>query len=125
MNQAATHVLTDMMKWLEARPGCDMSFADYQSTAPADAATNAAAANLVEGFNAADRHRIGIASLAVQQRAEDAIEGDRLFHVAEGYDAVMEFLAAQFRAAGGELVLEARVQSIESPAARRCARDKR
>jgi monoamine oxidase len=113
MNQAATHVLTDMMKWLETRPGCDMSFAEYQSTAPADAATDAAAANMVEGFNAADRHRIGIASLAVQQRAEDAIEGDRLFHVAEGYDAVMEFLAAQFRTAGGELVLEAPVRSIE------------
>jgi monoamine oxidase len=102
-----------MMKWLEARPGCDMSFAEYQSAVPADAATAAAAANYVEGFNAADRHRIGIAALAFQQRAEDAIESDRIFHVAEGYDAVMEFLASQFRAAGGELVLAAAVRRIE------------
>jgi hypothetical protein len=105
MNHPAIHVIADMMKWLEARPGCDMSFAEYLAANPTDAASAAAAANYVEGFNAADRNRIGIASLAVQQRAEDAIDADRLFHVAEGYDAVMEFLAAQFRAAGGELAL--------------------
>ena len=113
LNQPATHVIVEMMKWLAAHPGCDMSFAEYQATVPTDAATAAAAANYVEGFNAADRRRIGIASLAVQQRAEDAIDADRLFHVAEGYDSVMEFLAAQFRAAGGELVLEAPVRRIE------------
>jgi glycine/D-amino acid oxidase-like deaminating enzyme len=113
MSQPATHVIADMLKWLEAHPGCDMSFAEYQSAAPTDAATAAAAANYVEGFNAADRHRIGIASLAIQQRAEDAIDGDRVFHVAAGYDAVMEFLASQFRAAGGELALGAAVRRIE------------
>jgi monoamine oxidase len=106
-------VIADMMKWLEARPGCDMSFADYLVANPTDAASAAAAANYVEGFNAADRNRIGIASLADQQHAEDGIGADRLFHVAEGYDAVMEFLAAQFRAAGGELALESPVRRIE------------
>jgi monoamine oxidase len=90
-----------------------MSFAEYQTAAPTDAATAAAAANYVEGFNAADRHRIGIASLAAQQRAEDAIESDRIFHVAEGYGAVLEFFAAQFRAAGGELALGTPVRRIE------------
>jgi monoamine oxidase len=109
----AIHVIGDMVKWVEARPGCDMSFADYLAANPTDAPSAAAAANYVEGFNAADRNRIGIASLAVQQRAEDAIDSDRLFHAAEGYDAVMEFLAAQFRAAGGELALEAPVRRIE------------
>jgi monoamine oxidase len=112
-NQPAIHVIADMVKWLEGRPGCDMSFADYLVANPTDAASAAAAANYVEGFNAADRNRIGIASLADQQRAEDAIDADRLFHVAEGYDAVMEFLAAQFRAAGGELALESPVRGIE------------
>jgi monoamine oxidase len=113
MNHPAIHVIADMMKWLDARPGCDMSFADYLVANPTDAASAAAAANYVEGFNAADRNRIGIASLAVQQRAEDGIDADRLFHVAEGYDAVMEFLAAQFLAAGGELALESPVRRIE------------
>jgi monoamine oxidase len=109
----AIHVIADMMKWLQARPGCDMSFAEYLAANPTDAASAAAATGYVEGFNAADHNRIGIASLAVQQRAEDTIDTDRLFHVAEGYDAVMEFLAAQFRAAGGELTLGAAVRRIE------------
>jgi monoamine oxidase len=113
MNRPAIHVIADMMKWLEARPGCDMSFAEYLAANPTDALSAAAAMRYVEGFNAADGNRIGIASLAVQQRAEDAIDTDRLFHVAEGYDAVMEFLAAQFRAAGGELTLGAAVRRIE------------
>ena len=80
-----------MMKWLDARPGCDMSFAEYLAANPTDPASAAAAANYVEGFNAADRNRIGIASLAVQQRAEDVIDGDRIFHLAEGYDSLLEF----------------------------------
>jgi monoamine oxidase len=109
----AIHVIADMTKWVEARPGCDMSFAEYLAANPTDAPSAAAAENYVEGFNAADRNRISIASLAVQQRAEDAIDADRLFHVDEGYDAVMEFLAAQFRAAGGELALGAPVRRIE------------
>jgi monoamine oxidase len=112
-NHPAIDVIADMMKWLEARPGCDMSFTEYLAANPTDAASAAAAANYVEGFNAADRNRIGIASLAAQQRAEDAIDADRLFHVTEGYDTVMEFLAAQFRAAGGRLALEAPVRRIE------------
>jgi monoamine oxidase len=110
---AAIHVIADMMKWLEAHPGCDMSFAEYLAANPTDAASAAAAARYVEGFNAADRNRVGIASLAVQQRAEDAIDADRLFHVAEGYVAVLEFLAAQLRAAGGALSLAAPVRRIE------------
>ena len=113
VNQPAMQVIAGMMKWLEARPGCDMSFAEYQAAAPADPAADAAAANYVEGFNAADRRRIGIAALAFQQRAEDTIDTDRLFHLADGYDAVMKFLAAQFRAAGGELALGAAVRRIE------------
>jgi monoamine oxidase len=111
--QPATGVIADMMSWLEARPGCDMSFAEYQAAVPIAPGAAAAAANYVEGFNAADRHRIGIAALAVQQRAEDAIQTDRLFHVAEGYDSVVQFLAAQFRAAGGELLLGRAVHGVE------------
>jgi monoamine oxidase len=113
LDQPAARVIRDMMKWLDAHPGCDMSFAEYQAAVPADAATAAAEANYVEGFNAADRHRIGIASLAAQQRAEDGIESDRIFHIADGYDALMKFLASQFGAAGGELAMGSVVRRIE------------
>jgi monoamine oxidase len=112
-DRPALHVLTDMMSWLDARPGCDISFAEYLTANPTNPADAAAASNYVEGFNAADKNRIGIASLAVQQRAEDAIQGDRVFHLAQGYDTLLEFLAAQFRSAGGELALRSAVRRIE------------
>ena len=73
-----------------------MTFEQYlDSTAPAPEAAEAAA-YYVEGFNAADQRRIGIASLVKQQRAEDAIEADRLFRVTSGYDAVPNILASEF-----------------------------
>jgi monoamine oxidase len=110
----ANHVLEGMMQWLEQRPaGTDMTFEQYlESTAPAPEAAEAAA-YYVEGFNAADRRRIGIASLAKQQRAEDVIEGGRLFRIASGYDAVPEYLASEFARAGGTLRLQAPVHRIE------------
>ncbi len=62
------------------------------------------ATNYVEGFNAADAHRISVRSLAKQQAAEDAISGDRLFRVVEGYSRVPAFLLRRFLEAGGEWV---------------------
>ncbi len=112
LQQPARQVLEDMVKWLDERPGCDMSFAEYLTANPPDPASAAAAANYVEGFNAADRHRIGIAALAVQQRAEDSIDGDRISHLAGGYDSLLDFLAAQFGAASGELVLRSPVRRV-------------
>jgi monoamine oxidase len=110
----AHQVLEGMMQWLEQRPaGTDMTFEQYlESTAPAPEAAEAAA-YYVEGFNAADRRRIGIASLAKQQRAEDVIEGGRLFRVTSGYDAVPEYLASEFARAGGTLQLQSPVHRID------------
>ncbi len=70
------------------------------------------ATNYVEGFNAADADRISILSLAKQQAAEDAISGDRLFRVVEGYARVPEFLLRKFLEAGGELLDSAPVRTI-------------
>jgi hypothetical protein len=82
-------MLERMGGWLEKQPaGCDMSFADYLTRHAANASNAAAATNYVEGFNAADQQRIGVAGLAKQQRAEDAIEGDRIFRLTRGYDAI-------------------------------------
>ncbi len=107
-------LLEDMVDWLATQPpGCDMTFARYVESIRADAASAEAAGNYVEGFNAADKTRIGIASLAKQQRAEDAIEGDRLFRISAGYDALPKFLASEFTKAGGVLELQTPVRTIE------------
>lgn len=110
----AHHVLEGMMQWLEHRPdGTDMTFEQYLESTPQAPEAAERAANYVEAFNAADRRRIGIASLAKQQRAEDAIEADRLFRVTPGYDAVPEFLASEFARAGGTLRLQTPVRRID------------
>jgi monoamine oxidase len=90
----------------------DLSFADYMRNVSVDSVSAQAARNYVEGFNAADQRRISVISLAKQQRAEDAISADRLFHVEAGYAAIPEFLARQFQGAGGELLLGAEVKKL-------------
>ncbi len=52
------------------------------------------AAAYVEGFNAADKNRISVESLRVQQEAEDRIGGDASFRVLGGYDQIIH---AMFR----------------------------
>jgi monoamine oxidase len=52
----------------------DMSFAEFLARRKADPADAAQARAYVEGFNAADAERIGIAALARQQQAEDEID---------------------------------------------------
>src|SRR6202012_1725151 len=93
----------------------DLSFADYMKGVSVDPLSAQAARNYVEGFNAADEHRISAASLARQQRAEDAIAADRLFRLEAGYSALPEFLARQFQLAGGELALNRAVKKIAWP----------
>jgi monoamine oxidase len=109
----AERVIEEMTKWVSAQPRLeDLSFADYMKRIGVDSASAQAATNYVEGFNAADQQRISVASLAQQQRAEDAISADRLFRVKAGYSAIPEFLAQLYLRAGGELFLDAEVRKI-------------
>jgi monoamine oxidase len=109
----AAGVLEQMMAWLASQPrGADATFAEYLKLAAIDPLKGERAAMYVAGFNAADRDIIGVAGLARQQRAENEMEGDRLFHLEAGYDALPGFLADRFRAAGGSILLEHRVRNI-------------
>jgi monoamine oxidase len=102
-----------MSDWLKSQPPhTDMSFAEYMRLQPLEAGVAARAAAYVEGFNAADRNIVGIAGLAQQQRAEDGIQGDRIFHIAHGYEAMPRFLCREFIAQGGKLLLQHSVSAI-------------
>lgn len=110
---AAECVLEGMTHWMHKQPsGSDMSFVEYLTAQAVDPLAARAAGNYVEGFNAADQHRISVAALAKQQAAEDAISADRLFRLEAGYAAIPNFLAQKFIAAGGVLTLEAPVKRI-------------
>jgi len=91
----------------------DQSFKHWMQGQHYPSATAAAATSYVEGFNAADAAIIGIRGLVVQQRAEDAIDGNRVFRVEQGYSSLAEYLAQQFTAAGGTLYLSSPVRRIE------------
>ena len=106
----------ETMQWMERLKdwhGPDCSFAEYLERASVPEASRGALIGYVEGFNAADHHVIGVASLARQQLAEDATEGDRLFCIQGGYSQLPEFLAAKFAEAGGMIVLHTFVERIE------------
>ena len=90
----------------------DMSFAEWIAQKNASPANVQSAISFVEGFNAADAHRIGTAALAKQQAAEDEIEGFRAFRIEAGYVALAEYLLKKFEQAGGQLSLSTVVQSV-------------
>ena len=107
-------VLAQMQQWLEAQPpGSDLSFTQYLERVPPPESQRKGAIAYVEGFNAADSRVISIASLSAQQRAEDADQGDRIFHVRAGYDALPGFLAQRLARAGGVLRLGSAVRRID------------
>jgi monoamine oxidase len=111
--QDATTVLEQLISWLDGQPrGTDGSFAEYLRRAHITGAVAEHAAAYVEGFNAADRNRIGIAALSRQQRAADAIDADRLFHVRAGYAAIPAFLLERIQASGGQVLLDHEVRRI-------------
>lgn len=95
------------------RANGDMSFAEFlKRRRPSEDQARRASA-YVEGFNAAHADRIGIAALARQQEAEDAIQGDRAWRSTEGYDVLTLFLAQRAEQAGVRLMTRSPVVSIE------------
>jgi monoamine oxidase len=90
----------------------DQPFADWIRTEDVSPEIAERVTSYVEGFNAADARRIGIAALAKQQKAEEEIEGARGFRIVQGYDALPAFLAKKLEGAGGRVLLRAVVRAI-------------
>jgi monoamine oxidase len=111
-HDAASDVLQGLKRWTQERPASDMTFADYLTWAGIEAADGAAAADYVEGFNAADRSVIGAAALAKQQSAEDEIQGERLFHVRDGYDRIPLIMVRALRQLGVPILLNRRARHV-------------
>jgi monoamine oxidase len=101
-----------VLEGLKSYAGPDCSFAAYAARQKLPDAIRKRATTYVEGFNAADAADISVLALGGQQRAEDAIEGDRLFHVEQGYSELTGYLERCFVAAGGELRLRTRVCEV-------------
>jgi len=109
-NEEANEALEKLESWTKP----DLTFADYLAQHPAiPDHQRQSAIGYVEGFNAADHRIIGVASLAIQQTAEDTVEGDRIFRLRNGYDQLPQFIAQKFTQAGGRLLLDTLVERID------------
>ena len=97
---------------LENFAGEDVAFADWLATSDVPEGERGALLGYVEGFNAADARRIGVKALGVQQKAEDAIEGDRAWHVRGGYEQLAKYLAARVKELGGNVRLNCEVLGV-------------
>jgi phytoene dehydrogenase-like protein len=111
--QYEVHKIFEELSRVQLSPNSrDLSFSEFMSQRKMRSEAAGWATNFVEGFNAADADRISVRALAKQQTAEDAISGERIFRVAEGYARIAEFLLSKFRDAGGELFRSTAVRSI-------------
>ena len=105
-------LLEVLSRWSEAHPDEDLSFSAWLAGRAVSHEQAAGATGFVEGFNAADASEISVRSLALQQQAEDSIEGDTNSHVRGGYDRLTDALAARVRQAGGTIGLGEHVVEV-------------
>jgi monoamine oxidase len=90
----------------------DQTFANWLAASDVDEQLRPALTAYVEGFNAADAQRISVRSLGVQQKAEDATEGDRSWQLPDGYAQLTDYLAARVQELGGQIRLDSEVLDI-------------
>ena len=102
----------DRLQPLARLQGEDVPFGEWLQTSSVPEWGKQALTGYVEGFNAADARRISARSLGVQQRAEDAIEGDRSWHISAGYSQLTDHLAERVDAAGGKIQLGCAVDAV-------------
>ena len=103
----------NILEKLESWSKPDITFAEYLAQHSIPEVDRHSAIGYVEGFNAADHRIISVASLALQQAAEDATGGDRIYRIRAGYDSLPLFLAQKFTEAGGHLLLNTLVERID------------
>jgi len=97
---------------LEDLTGPDISFAQYLNRMQLPDEERDAIIGYVEGFNAADHREISAASLRAQQKAEESIEGNRIYRLREGYDQLPAYLANRIAEYKGSIRLNTPVREI-------------
>ncbi len=103
---------SDLLEELKTFEGENVSFVQYLDRKGVTGEAREPAIGYVEGFNAADAQVASARALGLQQAAEDATEGDRVFRVRGGYDQLPLYLAERVRVLSGEVRLGVRVRRI-------------
>jgi monoamine oxidase len=98
---------------LKTFKGPDVSFAEYLDREKTPAEERGSIIGFVEGFNAADYREVSAASLGVQQKAEDASEGDQIYCLRGGYDQLPRYLSEKITELGGKVLTGTPVKEIQ------------
>lgn len=109
--EPVNHVMEDMRQTAASED--DQPFAAFLAKSFHPASAKELSASFVEGFNAAHKEIIGIASLAKDGKASDEIEGDRSFRFFGGYDAIPSHLLRQTADHGAKLRLNTALTEVE------------
>ena len=103
--------ITEQMKQV-ADSGRDPSFLEFIQSATQSQFAKQVATSYVEGFNAADKEKISVASLAQDARAAEEISGDKNFRFTHGYSAVPKALVSPISQLDSRLQLNSIVTEI-------------
>ena len=109
--QQIEQVMADVQK--AASYGPDESFASFLNESSYAEDTKQLSTAYVEGFNAARKEIVGIASLAEDAKASDLIDGNRSFRLASGYQSIPLQLVAGINGGASKLRLNSMVERIE------------
>lgn len=104
--------ITEDMKRVAER-GEDMTFLEFLQQSAHSEKAKRWATGYVEGFNAAHKEVIGVASLALDAEAGDAIEGDRNFRIPNGYESIPNYFLAEAKAGSSQVQLNTVVEAID------------
>jgi monoamine oxidase len=103
--------ITNEMKQV-AESGADPSFFEFIQQVQQPESVKEMATSYVEGFNAAHKERISIASLAQDANAAEQIDGDRNFRIVNGYQALANFLLENSFSNSSRLLLNTVVTAV-------------
>jgi len=103
-----------VMKDLEAavESGREQTFSEFLAQFDYPADVKELATSYVEGFNAAKADVISIASIVKDQKAADAIDGDRAFRLMNGYDSVLHWMLQGICDLDRKLQLNSQVRAV-------------
>lgn len=104
-------LMSDLVEFADS--GKDMPFAEWVHRTSYSDAVKRRATSFVEGFNAAHKERIGVASLALDTRASEEIGADRNHRIFNGYEAVMRSILGGVQNTDSKLRLNRVVERVE------------
>ncbi|HEY0456011.1 MAG TPA: NAD(P)/FAD-dependent oxidoreductase [Verrucomicrobiae bacterium] len=91
----------------------DQTFAEFIAAERIPKQTRNIAIDFVEGFNAADQHKIGVHSIAAAEESAEAIGGNSMERIIGGYGALIDWLETELAASGVRVSKRTIVKTID------------